>query len=233
MNGSLLRISLIAGTLLRQNRVLILLLLWPFVLSGILLAADHGAPATEDIAAVLEQELFYGLVLVGLGASVALGTEQRAHRTQQVLGRAVGRAEYLLALGVGAYLPFAGYVLVWLVNAAAFAGLLHLHTPTLLPPVVAEFAAGLLLCGVGLFCSVVLPQMPAAAATGAALAALLGAGAHAGGRAAQLFGLFAAILGERGGRAVPWAGAGEAIIVSAVAIVAAALVFARRDLKLV
>ena len=231
MNGSLLRISLVARTLLRQNRVLLLLLLlWPFVLSGILLAADHGAPATEDIAAILEQELFYGLVLVGLGASVALGTEQRAHRTQQVLGRAVGRAEYLLALGVSACLPFAGYVLVWLINAAMFAGLLHLHTPMLLPPVVAEIAAGLLLCAVGLLCSVVLPQMLAAVATGVVLAGLLAAGSEGLGSVARLF---AVIAGNYGSRPAPWAAAGEGVLTAGIVAAIACLVFVRRDLKLI
>ncbi len=227
MNGSLLRISLVVRTLLRQNRVLLLLLLWPFVLSGILLAADHGVPAAEDIAAILQQELFYGLVLVGLGASVALGTEQRAHRTQQVLGRAVGRAEYLLALGVSAYLPFAAYVLVWLVNAAMFAGLLHLHTPMLLPPVVAEFVAGLLLGAAGLLFSVVLPQMLAAVATGVTLAALFAAGTHGLGSVAGLFGVIAGASGP-----VPWAAAGEGVLAAGVVLAAGCLVFARADLKL-
>ena len=223
MNGSLLRMSLATRALLRQNRVLLLLLLlWPFVLSAILLAAEHGAPATEDIAAILEQELFYGLVLVGLGASVALGTEQRARRAQQLLGRAVGRAEYLLALGVSAYLPFTAYVLVWLVNAAAFAGLLHLRTPMLLPPVVAELAAGLLLCAVGLFCSVVLPQMLAAVATGLVLAALLAVGTQGRGSVAHLF---AVTVGAQGTVLVPWRDAGEAVLAAGLIVVLACLVF--------
>ena len=230
MKGSLLRVALVAGTLLRQNRLLIvLLLLWPFALSGVLLAVAHGSPAVEDVAAILQQELFYGLVLAALGASAALGNEQRAHRMQQVLGRAVSRAEYLLALGGSAYLPFAGDVLVWLANALALAGLLHRHTPMLLPPFVAELGAGLLLCATGLLCSVLLPRMVATLATALALGTLLAAGMHGFGGVA---GLFAIVAGGGGAMGAPWLDAGQALLFSALLGIVAAVVFERRDLKL-
>ena len=230
MMGSLQRIAIVTGTLMRQNRVLLgLLLLWPCVISGILLAAARGAPAVDDAAAALEQELFYGLVLAGLGASMALGTEQRARRAQQVLGRAVSRTEYLLSLGASTYLPFLAYVLVWLVNAAFFAGVLRLHTPLLLASLVAELSAGLLLCAVGLLCSVVFPQLLAAALTGLTLAALAGAGAQGVGGLARLF---AVAIGQAQS-AAPIGLEAAASIFAAVAITTAgAIVWARKDVRL-
>ncbi len=227
MNGSFLRIAMVTRKLVRQNFVLlVLLLLWPCILSAILLVASHGGPAVEDVAAILQQELFYGLVLVGLGAGVALGGEQRARRTQGVLGRAVGRGEYLLALAAYAYLPFAGYVLVWLVNAGAFAGLLHLRTPMLASAVVAELAGGLLLCAVGMLFSVLLPPMFAAAATGVVLAGLLGAGTKGWGGLSRVFG---AALGSSS--PIPWAGAAQALGGGVLAMGLAILLFTRKDLK--
>lgn len=174
MMGRLRRIRIVTGVLIGQNRILLaLLMLWPFLLSAVLLFASGGHPAPEDIASILQQELFYGLVLVGLGASTGLGTEIRARRVQQVLSRAVGRAEYMLALGLAAYLPFAGYLLAWLVSATALSMRGHEAPSLLLPQMLLEGATGLLLCGVGLAASVVLPQMVAAMATGVVVAGLL------------------------------------------------------------
>lgn len=228
MSGSFERIALITKQLLGQNRVLlVLLLLWPCLLSAIVWFASHGSPATDDVASILQQELFYGLVLVGLGASVALGTEQRARRIQQVLGRAIGRWEYLLALGAAAYLPFAGYVLVWLVNAGAFAAILHLHVPLLLATTGAELLAGLLLCAAGLLASVLLPQLLAAGVTGLLLAGCSAAGANGWGGIAGLFGL---VLGRSSRLALP--GAAESLGLSAFLLLLAVAAFARRDIKL-
>ncbi len=230
MMGSLARIALVTRTLMRQNRVLLgLLLLWPCVISGILLIASRGAPAVDDAAAALEQELFYGLVLAGLGTSMALGTEQRARRTQQILGRAVSRTEYLLALGASTYLPFIAYVLVWAGNAGFFAGALHLHTPLLLASLVAELSAGLLLCAVGLLCSVLFPQLLAAALTGVALAALTGAGIRGFDGVPRLF----AVAVGQAAPAASMAGAAAWSILAAVASTAVgALVWSRKDVRL-
>ena len=232
MHGSLRRIALVTRMLIHQNSVLVIFLLfWPCILSGILMLADHGRPQAEDAASILQQELFYGLVLVGFGSSVALGTEQRARRSQQVLGRAVSRTEYLLALGCASYLPFLGYTLVWLLNAAAFGGLLHLHTPTLLPVVLAEVAAGFLVCSVGLLSSTLLPQMGAGAACGLILAALFGAGVHGLGSVASVFGMVAGYAGQS--LSAQFAGALLQSLAAAVVIAAVGcLVFTKRDLRL-
>ena len=227
--GSLRRIGLVTRVLIRQSRILLaLLLVWPCVLSIVLLVATHGAPAPDDVTSILEQELFYGLVLAGIGASSAFGVEQRARRTQQILGRAVSRTEYLLALGAAAYLPFAGYVLVWLANALGFAGLLHFRTPMLLPPLLAEFSAGLLLCAAGLLGSVLLPQLLAAVVTGGVLAGMLAAGLRGWGAIPCVFAL---AVGLQTTEKLPWADFGETIAAAILTTAAAALVFERRDVQ--
>ena len=227
--SSAARIALVTRTLMRQNRVLLgCLLLWPCIVTAILLAASRGAPALDDATAALEQELFYGLVLAGLGAGTALGTEQRARRTPQVLGRAVSRTEYLLSLGASTYLPFLAYVLVWLGNAGFFAGVLHLHTPLLLASLTAELTAGLLLCAVGLLCSVLFPQLLAAAVTGVVLAALVGTGMRGGGGMSRLF---AAAIGQAPAGSI-WGAAAASVPVAAAVTALGALVWARRDVRL-
>ncbi len=232
MSGSFLRISLVAGKLMRGNRILlILMLVWPCVLTGIVVASAQGHPAAEDVASILQQELFYGLALVGLGASLALGTEQRAHRTQQVLSRAVGRGEYLLALGLSAYLPFAGYVLVWLLNAGVLSALLHQHVSALFTVLPAELAGGLLLCGFGLLWSVLLPQMFAAGGTSVVLGLLLVAGAHGFHGVAMLFGMITGSLQTRLSLMV-WGDAAQAVAGFVILAVMAVLLFTRKDLPI-
>ncbi len=198
------------------------------MLSVVLLVSSYGAPAADDVSSILEQELFYGLVLAGLGASSAFGVEQRARRTQQILGRAVSRTEYLLALGAAAYLPFAGYVLVWLANAMTFAGLLHVSTPLLLPPLLAELLPGLPLCAVGLLGSVLMPQLLAAVITGGVLAGLLAAGVRGWGAVPRVFAL---AVGLQAAGKTPWAGLAETGVTAALLLAAAALVLGRKDVR--
>ncbi len=230
MAGVVHRVWLVTATLVRQNRLLIiLLLLWPFVLSAIVVATQQGTPAIEDVAAILEQELFYGLVLGGLSASVTLGTEQRAHRAQQVLGRAVSRTEYLVAIALSAFLPFAGYVLVWLINAKGFSTWLHQHPHNLFALTTAELVAGVLLITIGVFLSVLVPQLLAAGGTGVALAAMLAGGSSGKGGVSRLF---TTILGSHASAGWPWPAEGEALLCAGFALALAAVIFDRRDLHL-
>ena len=228
MRHSAKRILLTTSALMRGNRVLIaLLLLWPCLLSAILIAASHNSLSVEDVQAILQQELFYGLALVGLGGSTALGAELRAHRVQGVLGRAVGRAEYLLALGASAFVPFAGYVLVLLGNAVCFVAVFHATLPPLAPALACEFAAGVLVCAVGLLFSVLLPQVAAAVATGVVLGLLFAAGTRGGG---SLLGAFAAIEGRSCDGSL-WIALGAPLAAALLAFGGAAAALAHKDLK--
>ena len=226
MNGGLRRVAVLTRTLLRQNRVLLfLLIVWPCLLSLILWFASSGRPSPEDIRAILQQELFYGLALVGLAASMALGTERRARRVQPVLGWAVGRWEYLLALGAAAYVPFTSYVLVWWTNAGVLARLQHQPASLLWVPALSELPAGLLLCTAGLLASVLLPQIAAATLTGMLLAGCAAAASAGWGGAANVF---AAVLGFAP-RLSPWACL-ETFALSAVLLLTACWWFKRADL---
>jgi hypothetical protein len=227
MKASLLRIGIATATLLRQNRVLIaLLLLWPFALSAILLISSHGQPSVDDAAAILQQELLYGLALVGLGASTALGTEQKARRTEQMLGRALGRAEYLLALGGSAYLPFLGYLAVWLVNVVVFNALVRPGLPSVAGLGAAAIVAGFLLASVGLFFSTWLPQFAALAASGISLGLTLAVGMRGW---SGIWALFGAVAGEPGSRSVRFDGIAEGVSAGILLVWAASASFRRRD----
>jgi hypothetical protein len=228
MKASLRRIRIATATLLRQNRVLILLLLlWPCTLSAILLVSSLGRPSADDAAAILQQALLYGLALVSLGASTALGTEQKARRTEQMLGRALGRGEYLLALGASAYLPFLGYLAIWLLNALVLNVLAGPGVPSIQGPCAAAIVAGFLLCGVGLFFSTWLPQFGALAANGLLLGLTLAAGMRGWG---GIWALFGAVAGEPGSRSVSWSGVVGGVSAGIFLVWAASAIVRRRDL---
>jgi hypothetical protein len=101
----------IARQLLWANRWLwLLLVLWPWGMTAILLISDLH-PAPEDIAATYEQQGIYGLALVAFAGGALLGNEQRSRRIVLVLSRAVSRRQYLAALWLAAFLPLLLYVL--------------------------------------------------------------------------------------------------------------------------
>lgn len=226
MSARLRRIGLVTVTLLRQNRLLlILLLLWPAAMLGVLFAVEQSTLAAEDVAAVLSQELYAGLVLVGLGASVALGNEEKARRVTQVLGRAVSRGEYLAALWASAFLPFVAYCTVWLAGWVVCAALVRPALP--LAAIGAEMVAGFLLSTIALLLSVVLPQVGASIGTGIALAA----GVYAGSISSSgVAGVFAALTGRLA--TLTATGLGESITAGVMAAAAAVWLVQRRDLRL-
>jgi hypothetical protein len=101
----------IAWRLLWANRWLwLLLVLWPWGMTAILLAGGSH-PAPEDVEAALEQQSVYGLALVAFAGGALLGNEQRSRRIVLVLSRAVSRRQYLGALWLAAFLPLVLYVL--------------------------------------------------------------------------------------------------------------------------
>jgi hypothetical protein len=175
----------------------------------------------------LQQEMFYGLVLVGLGASVALGRELRAHRVAGVLGRAIGRGEYLAALALSALLPFLGYVAVLGVNGAAFDVLLGAGLPGFGQRIVAELLAGVLTCSLGLMFSVWLPQIGAGVATGLVLAGLTAGGKQGMG---GLGALFATVSGAAFQGSLAVAGVLTAAA-TALLLVIAVMLFRRKDIR--
>ena len=101
----------IAWRLLWANRWLwLLLVLWPWGMTAVLLAGGLQ-PSPEDVEAALAQQSLYGLALVAFTGGALLGNEQRSRRVVLVLSRAVSRRQYLGALWLSAFLPLVAYVL--------------------------------------------------------------------------------------------------------------------------
>lgn len=229
--ASLKRVWWVTQILMRGNRLLLaLLVLWPCALSLILFAVEGGHPAVQDLRAAETQEWFYGVVLVGFASSLALGTEVRAHRVQAVMSRAVGRTEYLAALGGSAFLPFLGYVLMLLLTVSAAAAVLDVQAPALLATAAAELVAGVLAGSLGLLLSVCLPQIAAAIGSGIAVGGLFGL------RRAGLFDsiadAFGVVAGQHGWQARSGLHACLSMVVAAALFCLAAWRFQRRDLLL-
>src|ERR1700738_3219775 len=94
-------ILLLAQSFIRQNRWLLLaFVLWPFLLGAFVWSPHHGA-ARDDVSAIMQQELFYGVAVVAFLASSAIYNEKRSRRIIGVLAKAVSRAQYLLGIVLG------------------------------------------------------------------------------------------------------------------------------------
>jgi len=84
--------------------------------------SPHHATSPQDVAEIVQQEMFYGVVVVTFLASSAIHNEKRSRRIVGVLSKGVSRRQYLLALLLGsacfavAYFGSVGAVLVWLLG---------------------------------------------------------------------------------------------------------------------
>ncbi len=151
---------LIARQLLRAKRWLwLLLVLWPWAMAIILRSAGRGPMAQQDAVALVEQECLYGLALVAFTGAALLGNEQRSRRIVQVLARAVGRGEYLFALGLTAVLPLLMYVASVGLSGLLIGG----DADTLARLALAVILIGLPLAALVLLASIWLPGVVAAA----------------------------------------------------------------------
>ena len=94
-------VLLLAGSFIRQNRWLMLAFVgWPFLMSAFEWSPHH-AVNLEDVNAILQQEVFYGLAIADFLASAAIYNEKRSRRIAGVLSKGVSRAQYLLGLIAG------------------------------------------------------------------------------------------------------------------------------------
>jgi hypothetical protein len=227
MNQSLGKIWAIARPLMWQQRWLfLLLLLWPFGIT-VLLVTNRGALDADDALAVLHQECFYGMALAAVTASTQLGNEQRSRRVLEVLARAVSRPLYLGALWTATWLPLVGYAAGFLINGLVVVA----RVPGVgAPSEIAWMAGSLLVAGafggtVGLLCSVYLSLVLSPLATLGVMGALsyfgsLGLGGPG------------AVLGALRGGAVSWGDLVATMAVGVAVFAAAAWIFRRRDLDL-
>src|SRR5437764_3206988 len=123
-------VLLLAIAFVRQNLwLLIMLLLWPWLFSGVLLF--DGENQIGDYAANLQQESFYGILIIGFMATAALNNEQKSRRIIAVLSKAVSRGEYLASFLLGVFLVALGFALsvaiaTWIATVHVNANLSHL-----------------------------------------------------------------------------------------------------------
>ena len=115
-------VLLLAKSFIRQNRWLLLaFVLWPFLL-GAFVWAPHHAAARDDVAEIVQQEIFYGVAVAAFLTSSAIYNEKRSRRIIGVLSKAVSRSEYLLGLMLGsgcfaaAYFIAVGVSMIWLLG---------------------------------------------------------------------------------------------------------------------
>lgn len=118
-------ILLLGGGFVRQNRWLMLAFAaWPFLMSGFEWSPHHAA-SVDDVNAIMQQEIFYGLAIADFLASAAIYNEKRSRRIAGVLSKGVSRAQYLLGLLAGSTVFGVVYFLavvasrLWLLGTSA------------------------------------------------------------------------------------------------------------------
>jgi hypothetical protein len=95
-------VLLLTRAFVRQNRWLLLAFaLWPFVL-GAFVWSPNGNTSRTDVAEIVQQEVLYGIAVIAFLASSAIYNERRSRRIMVVLSKAVSRSRYLLGLLFGA-----------------------------------------------------------------------------------------------------------------------------------
>src|SRR5690242_673946 len=96
-------VVLLAIAFVRHNLwLLIMLSLWPWLFSGVL--SFDGENQMKDYAASLQQESFYGILIIGFMATAALNNEQKSRRIIAVLSKGVSRRHYLGSFLLGVFL---------------------------------------------------------------------------------------------------------------------------------
>lgn len=94
-------IFLLAKAFVRQNRWLLLVfVLWPLLL-GALASPQMASDSPEDNVEIVQQEVLYGVAVTAFFASSAIYNERRSRRIIGILSKAVGRAEYLSGMLLG------------------------------------------------------------------------------------------------------------------------------------
>lgn len=169
---------LLALAFVRHNLwLLIMLMLWPWLFSGVLsLGAENQI---NDYGANLQQEAFYGIVIIGFMATAALNNEQKSRRVIAVLSKAISRGQYLGSFLLGVFLV--GLCFTFSVAVATWTATLHIHIKLIHLPafLFAVLATALWIASLSLMFSTFLPPMLTTIFTGLCVAVtLLGSHSH-------------------------------------------------------
>ena len=165
-------VLLLAIAFVRHNLwILIMLLLWPWLFSGAL--SFQGETQISDYAANLQQESFYGILIIGFMATAALNNEQKSRRIIAVLSKAVSRGEYLASFLLGVFLVALGFTLS--VAIATWIATLRIHPSLVHLPVflLAVLISALWIASLSLMFSTFLPPLLTTICTGLGVALTL------------------------------------------------------------
>lgn len=161
-----MKVLLLAASFLRQNRWLMLAFVgWPFLLAAFEWSPHHAANL-DDVNAILQQEVFYGLAIADFLASAAIYNEKRSRRIVGVLSKSVSRAQYLLGL-LGGSTVFGGVYFIAVAASLLWLrgfGSADLHQTAVL--VICGMVASGWIAALALLFSVVLHPLLAAAIAG-------------------------------------------------------------------
>ncbi len=161
---------LIGGNLVREQRWLALLLaLYVVVMSGIL-ARDGTRVAAGDVAFLIKQQAIYAVLFSALMALSALHNERKSRRILAVLSKSVTREQYLGGLLLGTMVLIGAYCLLVFLAGAFLVRAVEIPAGQIGLVVLAAVVASLLAATVALFFTSLLPPILATAATGLLLA---------------------------------------------------------------
>ncbi|MGH9670534.1 MAG: hypothetical protein ACRD3A_10540 [Terriglobales bacterium] len=226
--------SLIAGNFVREQRwVVTAWVALAFGFAGIL-AGFGGAPSAEDAQIYFSQAALYA---VGLGvflAASAIHNERKSRRILAVLSKSVGRSQYIAGLLIGIFLCSTLHCLSIALAGSWMAARMQLPVERVWVSAGLMLAAAMLAASAAMFCSTFSGPMGALIGSGALLGAPLVAARYLGGAwlrslPVYWFASSAVTLPTQAAWDIPWAILALATAEALAFWMAAALIFARRD----
>jgi ABC-type transport system involved in multi-copper enzyme maturation permease subunit len=229
-----MKVLLIAGNFVREQRLLGILLLFYALSSAVLFGYGEARVSTEDVSAFVEQQAIYAVLFSLFSGAWAIQNERKTRRIIAVLSKAVTRRQYIAGLLTGISAIFVAYCVAigvggtWLMRHSLWR---PLELWTLLG---CTIIAALLAAAVSVFYSTLLPPIVAMAATGitlglpAALEQVLGSGS------ADLIPVYVLVRAVaktslRAPRVVAWHTIAIAVLEILLLWTAAAWIFGRKD----
>ena len=227
-------VLLIAGNFVREQRWVVAA--WVALTFGFvgILAGLEGAPSAEDVQMYFSQQALYA---VGLGvflAASAIHNERKSRRILAVLSKSVRRSQYIAGLLSGIFLCSTLHCLSIALAGSWMAARMELPVERVWVSAGLMLAAAALAASVAMFCSTFSGPLGALIGSGALLGAPLLASQHLGeGWLRSLpvywFSTTAVALPTQPAWEIPWTVLALAAAEVLAFWMAAALIFARRD----
>jgi ABC-type transport system involved in multi-copper enzyme maturation permease subunit len=229
-----MKILVIAGNFVREQRLLGILLLFYAFASAVLFGYGEARVSTEDVSAFVEQQSVYAVLFSLFSGAWAIQNERKTRRIIAVLSKAVTRRQYIAGLLAGISAIFVGYCVTigvagtWLMRYSVWR---PLQLWTLLG---CTIIAALLAASISVFYSTFLPPLMAMGATGITLGLPAALEQVIGGRAAEIVPVYVLVRAVaktsfRAPRLVGWHTVAIAVLEILVLWTASAWIFDKRD----